>query len=57
MKEGGFVNATVTIVVVLTILWLALRSGGIILAVVRQSDRSGLSITAALGLPMVGRST
>ena len=33
LQEGAFVNTTLTIVVVLTILWLALRSFGIILAV------------------------
>src|SRR5258708_782952 len=32
LEEGAFVNTAVTIVVVLTILWLALRSFGIILA-------------------------
>src|SRR5260221_5197786 len=35
LEEGAFVNTAVTIVVVLTILWLALRSFGIILAVAR----------------------
>ncbi len=33
LQEGAFVNTAVTILVVLTILWLALRSFGIILAV------------------------
>src|SRR5262249_41013279 len=33
LEEGAYTNTTVTIVVVLTILWLALRSFGIILAV------------------------
>ena len=42
-----------TILVVLTILWLALRSGRLILAVF-ISLLVGLSITAALGLAMVG---
>jgi uncharacterized protein len=46
-------NAAGTIVVVLTILWLALRSPKIILAVF-LSIFAGLTITAALGLRMVG---
>jgi hopanoid biosynthesis associated RND transporter like protein HpnN len=46
-------NAAATIVVVLTILWLALRSPKIILAVF-LSIFVGLTITAALGLWMVG---
>src|SRR5262250_1735143 len=33
LEEGAYVNTTVTVVVVLTILWLALRSFGIILGV------------------------
>src|SRR6266446_2059135 len=49
LEEGAFVNTAVTIVVVLTILWLALRSFGIILAVA-VSLLVGLSITAAIGL-------
>ena len=49
LEEGAFTNTTVTIVVVLTILWLALRSFGIILAVA-ISLVVGLSITAAIGL-------
>jgi hopanoid biosynthesis associated RND transporter like protein HpnN len=53
LKEAAFVNTTVTIVVVLTILWLALRSWHIILAVF-VSLVVGLSITAAIGLAMVG---
>src|SRR5215472_4827908 len=48
LEEGAFVNTAVTIVVVLTILWLALRSFGIILAVA-ISLLVGLSITAAIG--------
>src|SRR6478736_861482 len=53
LQEGAFVNTTLTIVVVLTILWLALRSFGIILAVF-VSLLIGLSITAAIGLALVG---
>jgi hopanoid biosynthesis associated RND transporter like protein HpnN len=53
LQEGAFVNTTATIVVVLTILWLALRSPRIILAVF-ISLIVGLSITAAIGLALVG---
>src|SRR6516162_1145355 len=53
LEEGAYTNTTVTIVVVLTILWLALRSFGIILAVA-ISLVVGLSITAAIGLALVG---
>jgi uncharacterized protein len=53
LEEGAFVNTTATIVVVLTILWLALRSFGIIFAVF-VSLLVGLSITAAIGLALVG---
>src|SRR6516225_7564566 len=53
LEEGAYTNTTVTIVVVLTILWLALRSFGIILAVA-ISLVVGLSITAAVGLALVG---
>jgi len=53
LEEGAYTNTTVTIVVVLTILWLALRSFGIILAVA-ISLLVGLSITAAVGLALVG---
>src|SRR5262245_11328343 len=53
VQEGAFVNTTATILIVLTILWLALRSGRLILAVF-VSLLIGLSITAAVGLAMVG---
>ena len=53
LEEGAYVNTAVTIVVVLIILWLALRSFGIILAVA-TSLLVGLSITAAIGLAIVG---
>jgi hopanoid biosynthesis associated RND transporter like protein HpnN len=53
LHEGAFVNTAATIVVVLTILWLALRSPRLILAVF-ISLLVGLSITAAIGLSLVG---
>src|SRR5262249_38831130 len=53
LNEGAVTNTTITIVVVLTILWLALRSPRIILAVF-ASLIVGLSITAAIGLALVG---
>ncbi len=53
LEEGAVVNTAGTIVVVLTILWLALRSPRIILAVF-ISLLVGLSMTAAIGLAMVG---
>jgi len=53
LQEGAFVNTAMTILVVLTILWLALRSFGIILAVA-LSLLVGLTITAAIGLAIVG---
>ena len=53
LQEGAFVNTIVTIIVVLTILWLALRSWHIILAVF-VSLIVGLSTTAALGLALQG---
>jgi hopanoid biosynthesis associated RND transporter like protein HpnN len=52
LKEGAFLNSTVTIAVVLLILWLALKSGRIILAVFLTLI-AGLAMTAALGLYMV----
>jgi len=53
LQEGAFVNTTATIIVVLTILWLALRSPRLIFAVF-ASLLVGLSITAAIGLALVG---
>ena len=53
IKENALLNGTVTILVVLIILWHALRSGHIILAVFLNLV-VGLAITAALGLLMVG---
>jgi len=53
LKEGAALNATISILAVLLILWLALRSARIILAVV-ISLVIGLAMTAALGLLMLG---
>jgi hopanoid biosynthesis associated RND transporter like protein HpnN len=53
LKDHAAENALGTIIVVLTILWLALKSAKIILAVF-LSITIGLAITAALGLWMVG---
>ncbi|HYN00372.1 MAG TPA: MMPL family transporter, partial [Aestuariivirgaceae bacterium] len=52
VKDGALLNTSLTILVVLIILWLALRSGRIIGAVF-LSLMAGLAITAALGLMMV----
>jgi uncharacterized protein len=53
LQDHAAENALGTIIVVLTILWLALKSPKIILAVF-LSISMGLSITAAIGLWMVG---
>ncbi|KAB2848506.1 MAG: MMPL family transporter, partial [Sphingopyxis terrae] len=53
VQENAIPNAIGTILVVLTILWLALRSVRIIVAVF-ITLAIGLAITAALGLMMVG---
>ena len=53
IKENALLNGTITILVVLLILWRALGSGRIILAVFLNLV-VGLAITAALGLLMVG---
>jgi len=53
VQEGALVNGIATVVVVLVILWLALKSGRIIFAVFINLV-IGLAITAALGLMMVG---
>ena len=53
IKENAGLNATVTIAIVLFILWMALRWVRIIFAVF-VSLVVGLSITAAVGLLMVG---
>ncbi len=53
IKENAGLNATVTIAIVLCILWLALRWFRVIFAVV-VSLIVGLSLTAALGMLLVG---
>jgi uncharacterized protein len=53
VKDGALVNGIVTLALVLLILWLALRSFRIILAVVIALF-IGLSITAMVGLALVG---
>jgi hopanoid biosynthesis associated RND transporter like protein HpnN len=53
VQEGALVNTTAAILVVLTILWVALRSPRLILAVT-ISLLVGLSITAGVGLALVG---
>jgi hopanoid biosynthesis associated RND transporter like protein HpnN len=53
VQEGAIVNSIATIITVLVILWLALRSWRIIVAVAATLF-VGLAITAALGLMMVG---
>jgi hopanoid biosynthesis associated RND transporter like protein HpnN len=53
VEDGAVVNGIATLVVVLAILWLALRSKRMILAVF-ITLAVGLPITAALGLLMVG---
>ena len=53
VREGAAVNGVVTLAVVLLILWLALKSFRIIVAVVIALF-VGLTVTAALGLMMVG---
>jgi hopanoid biosynthesis associated RND transporter like protein HpnN len=52
VKDGAVVNAVATVVIVLFILWLALHSPKIIVAVFITLS-IGLSITTALGLVMV----
>ena len=53
VQQGALVNGMGTIIIVMVILWLALKSARIILAVFINLF-VGLSITAALGLLMVG---
>ena len=53
VQDGALVNGIGTIVIVLTILWLALKSARIIIAVFINLF-VGLAITAALGLMIVG---
>jgi hopanoid biosynthesis associated RND transporter like protein HpnN len=53
VEDGAALNGAITLVVVLVILWLALRSARMIAAVL-ITVFVGLAITAALGLMMVG---
>ncbi len=53
IRQGAEVNGAITVVAVLIILWLALHSARIILAVF-VSVAAGLAITAATGLAMEG---
>ncbi len=53
VADGAAVNAIATIIVVLTILWLALKSARIITAVFINLF-VGLAMTAAIGLMLVG---
>jgi uncharacterized protein len=53
VQQGALVNTTGTVIVVLVILWLALKSTRLIVAVFINLF-VGLAITAALGLMMVG---
>jgi hopanoid biosynthesis associated RND transporter like protein HpnN len=53
VKEGMLLHGTGTVIVVLFILWLALKSARIIFAVF-AALAGGLAITAALGFMMVG---
>jgi hopanoid biosynthesis associated RND transporter like protein HpnN len=53
VADGALINVLLTVTAVLLILWLALRSGRLMFAVM-LSLFVGLTITAALGLAMVG---
>src|SRR5436309_2644065 len=53
VQEGMLVNSIATVIIVLVILWLALKSGRIIVAVFLNLV-AGLAITAALGFLVVG---
>ncbi|MBV8566931.1 MAG: MMPL family transporter [Methylobacteriaceae bacterium] len=53
LQEGALTNGLITAAIVLTILWLALRSVKIVFAV-SVTLAAGLATTAALGLLMVG---
>lgn len=53
VSKGALLNGVLTLLVVVLILWMALRSARLIVAVV-ASLFVGLLITAALGLAMVG---
>jgi hopanoid biosynthesis associated RND transporter like protein HpnN len=53
VKEGALLNGVLTALAVVLILWLALRSARLVLAVLLTLC-AGLIVTAALGLAMVG---
>jgi hopanoid biosynthesis associated RND transporter like protein HpnN len=53
IQQGAALNGIATLIIVLIILWLALKSGRLIVAVFINLV-VGLAITAALGLMMVG---
>ena len=53
VREGFALNSIITVLAVVFILWLALRSGRLIIAVL-VSTFVGLLMTAALGLAIVG---
>ena len=53
LREGAATNGIVTAAIIVTILWLALRSLRTVLAVVMTLG-GGLAVTAALGLLLVG---
>jgi hopanoid biosynthesis associated RND transporter like protein HpnN len=53
VQEGAIVNSVATVLIVLVILWLALRSAKIIFAVFVNLF-IGLAVTTAVGLMMVG---
>lgn len=53
LQEGSLLNSLLTLALVLALLWLALRSGKLILAV-GLTMVGGLALTAALGIMMVG---
>ncbi|HTT38016.1 MAG TPA: MMPL family transporter [Burkholderiales bacterium] len=54
IEQGAALNAALTVVAVLALLWLALRSGRIVLAVALNLV-VGLAVTAAFGLLAFGR--
>jgi hopanoid biosynthesis associated RND transporter like protein HpnN len=53
LKQGALLSAAVTLALVGVLLWLALRSGRIIAAIL-LSLFAGLALTAGIGLAMVG---
>ena len=53
LQQGAFLNGVITAALILLILWLALRSAKIVLAV-SLTLAAGLAITAAAGLLIVG---